>query len=54
MGILNKTALQSAGIEISEKVATLEELEKECPQARRLAQYLLGFDHIISYERWVS
>lgn len=50
---MNTTTLKNAGIEIQKNVATLEELEEECPQARRLAQYLLDFRQIVSHERWV-
>jgi hypothetical protein len=52
--VLSESALKNAGIDFFEQVATLEELKRECPQARILAQYLLDFKHIISRERWVS
>ncbi|KAF2438140.1 hypothetical protein P171DRAFT_437215 [Karstenula rhodostoma CBS 690.94] len=50
--VLNESALRDAGIEIIEELVTLEQLKKECPQARILAQYLLDFRHIIANERW--
>ncbi|KAF2686557.1 hypothetical protein K458DRAFT_415905 [Lentithecium fluviatile CBS 122367] len=50
--VLNASALESAGIEFSEQVVTLEELKRESPQARILAQYLIDFKHVISHERW--
>ncbi|KAF2133831.1 hypothetical protein P153DRAFT_392475 [Dothidotthia symphoricarpi CBS 119687] len=50
--VLNEKALKDAGIEFYGEVADLELLQKECPQARILVQYLLDFKHIISYERW--
>ncbi|KAJ4349492.1 uncharacterized protein N0V89_008108 [Didymosphaeria variabile] len=50
--VLDDFVLECAGIQFDEELVTLEELKKESPQARILAQYLLDFKHIIAKERW--
>jgi hypothetical protein len=56
--VLTVEALADAGIDIAEEAlsreATLATLGKESPQARDLARDLLDFEHIITYEHWVS
>jgi len=54
VGELSADAVRKTGIVIHDEITTIEQLVKNSPQAKILAQFLLDFKQIVPHERWVS